>query len=489
MKLQMNIHNIKSIDNLEINLPLDKGLYAITGQNGSGKSTVATCAASVFYFNMPMHTYFGKTGPDSSITFRLGNLTTSWTKKDGNWWRTKIGNIKINGFYEGSLIFGTRFRNTNYGQLKKLDKIANQELLVAPDFIRKNMGHILHNDESYYDKLFVLNKKKEEGFFGDVFYYQKNDRRVSQFYMSTGENLLIGILNSIYLKNSDRSNTNVTSLMLLDEIELALHPSSLKRLIRFLSDLSIQYNYAIYFATHSIELISSIVPDNIFYLERYADNSINIINPCFPAYATKFLYDHTGYDCVILVEDNLAREIVKRILRNYRMLDSKLIHVLPCGGYSNVIVLAHDVVKNNLLGKTSSVCMILDGDIKDDAEVFMQKNNISANIPLGYLPIKSLEKFLLENLCISVDHKLYKLLNDYVFQSVSLADIIQEYKKCNSLDSDKSGKKLFNLIDSELRNRNHTQEELIEIIVDYLIKEKEDSLLKIKKFLKNQLGE
>jgi chromosome segregation ATPase len=64
MNLKMTIQKIKSINSLEIDLPIDKGLYTITGQNGSGKSTVVTCASIVF-FNMKMHKYFGITEPDS----------------------------------------------------------------------------------------------------------------------------------------------------------------------------------------------------------------------------------------------------------------------------------------------------------------------------------------------------------------------------------------------------------------------------------------
>lgn len=71
MKLKMNIKKIKCIDDLTIELPIDKGLYAITGQNGSGKSTIAACASSVF-FNIPMKEYFGKTDDDASISFELG---------------------------------------------------------------------------------------------------------------------------------------------------------------------------------------------------------------------------------------------------------------------------------------------------------------------------------------------------------------------------------------------------------------------------------
>ena len=49
------------------------------------------------------------------------------------------------------------------------------------------------------------------------------------------------------------------------------------------------YNYAIYFSTHSIELIGNISPENIYFLDRHSDNSIEILNPCYPAYATRIL--------------------------------------------------------------------------------------------------------------------------------------------------------------------------------------------------------
>lgn len=83
MKLRMTINNIKSIENLTIDLPIQKGLYAITGQNGSGKSTVVTCASSVF-FMMRMNDYFGKTESDASIEFYLNDAKRAWRKKMKN---------------------------------------------------------------------------------------------------------------------------------------------------------------------------------------------------------------------------------------------------------------------------------------------------------------------------------------------------------------------------------------------------------------------
>ena len=108
MKLNMKINKIKSIDKLEIDLPIQKGLYAITGQNGAGKSTVVTCASSVF-FNMRMNDYFGATDDDAYIEFDLNGAKRSWHKNEkgkrkkekGKWFSRYFGNMSIKGFYEG----------------------------------------------------------------------------------------------------------------------------------------------------------------------------------------------------------------------------------------------------------------------------------------------------------------------------------------------------------------------------------------------------
>lgn len=484
----MTINKIKSIDRLEISLPIENGLYAITGQNGSGKSTVVTCASSVF-FNMKMSDYFGLTESDSYIQFRLDHATRGWKKlQDGRWRKESNGAMNIKGFYEGSIIFGNRFRNTSYELLIRLDRIDDSVLKPAPEFIRSNLGKILHNNPSFYDKLFKLNNAdagNQVRFSGDIFYYQKGDRRVSQFHMSTGENLLISVLNSINIRNSDRANLNKPCFLFLDEIELALHPSSLKRLVAFLKQMSVQYNYAIYFSTHSIELISAISPDNIFFLERHSDNTVEIMNPCYPAYATRILYDHTGYDYIILVEDDLAKEIVNRLLRKHSLLSNRLVHVLPCGGYTNVIDLSKEVVNSNLVGKTSHISIILDGDVKSDAQNYISKNGIYNNIPVNYLPIESLEKYLKTNLHDKVDHKYFRLLNDFIFHQVSLTQIIDDYTTQTDVSKDKNGKKLYKRIDTELRERGKSRTDIIEMTVQYLLDNNKNRTDEIVNFLRS----
>ena len=488
MNLNIQIHNIKAIKYLNIDLPLEKGLYAITGQNASGKSTLITCAASSFY-NMQMNEYFGKTPEDAKITFNLNGSSKEWHKKAGRWQKIFTGQFQLKGFYEGSIIYGNRFRNTTYQLLMKLDRITdNQKLIPVDDFIRSNLGKILHNDSNYYDSILKLRQADAFGLNGDMYYYQKAHTRVSQLHMSTGENLLLNILASLFKRNSDRDNQNIPCLLLLDEIELALHPSSLKRLINFLEKMAIEFNYAIYFSTHSIELISNINPENIFFLNKHTDESIEILNPCYPAYATRILYDHEGYDYIIMVEDDLARGIINKIIRDNSLINNKLIHILPCGGFTNTIDLANEVVNSNLTGKLSKSCIILDRDIENEAREYIRKNDISNNIPLNYLPIDSLEKFLKRKLIDSVDHTFFRKLNDFIFHQKSLDALNSEYKETYDIQKDKNGKNFYKTLEKEIKLRNKNRSEIIEITIKHIADHNTAEYQSLLTFLRHQLS-
>jgi hypothetical protein len=87
--------------------------------------------------------------------------------------------LMVKGFYEGSLIFGNRFRNTNYETLKKIDQLSSKKLVQAPEFIRENLGLILQNNKNFYEKLFVLdeNDNIDLNFSRDIFYYQKGNKK------------------------------------------------------------------------------------------------------------------------------------------------------------------------------------------------------------------------------------------------------------------------------------------------------------------------
>lgn len=106
MYLDLSIHKIKCIEDVDIKLPLKAGLYGITGQNGSGKSTIVTCASSVF-FDLQKDEYFGHTDEDSFIELKFDGKNKKWYKDKSNQWICDMqSTLGLQGFYEGSLIFG-----------------------------------------------------------------------------------------------------------------------------------------------------------------------------------------------------------------------------------------------------------------------------------------------------------------------------------------------------------------------------------------------
>ena len=496
MDLVMHIKNVKSIKELTFSFPLDRGLYAITGENASGKSTLVACASSVF-FNMPMVEYFGRPSEASSIEFSMDEASRKWEYSNGKWQRVSSKKrMQIGGFYEGSIIFGNRFKDTNMNALRALDNINEEDLEIADEFVQMNLGTILHNDPTYYKQLFSIKEeiKRERKLVGHPYFYQvESGNYISQARMSTGENLLITILHSLNLRRYHRMkfDDGRPFIVFLDEIELALHASSLRRLVVFLKQISDELNAAIFFSTHSIELIRDIKPQNIFYLARQIDGSIMVTNPCYPAYATRNLYSEDGYgnDAVILVEDDLAKSIIERILVEKDLLNNIRVKVLPTGGWTNTLVMAYDIISSRLLLKGTRIIVVLDRDIKDLVPDFLRSHKECRCTEPDYLPINSLEKYIKQNLVDNVDAVLFRRLDNYIFQGRPLSAILTKYKNEADVENDSDGKKLFGIIQNELRTLRKDRDELVELIVKYLMDNKKELIDNLASFIKRKLSD
>lgn len=248
------------------------------------------------------------------------------------------------------------------------------------------------------------------------------------------------------------------------------------------------------FSTHSIELIRSIKPDNIFYLQRHIDGSMETINPCYPVYATRNLESSNyGHDYIILVEDDLAKIIIERILREKRLLSNKRVLVIAVGGWTQVLRFAYDTIRSNLALSTTKILIILDRDIKDSVPGFLKKEKIGFAIEPNYLPIKSLEKYLLEKLTKNIDTVLFRELNDYLFQGKSLDTIVKNYSimvKNEQFSDEKNlnnGKTLYELLNHELHQIRKNDADLVAIIVDYLFTSDSTEVNELTSFLEKTL--
>lgn len=426
--------------------------------------------------------------PDSHIKIKIGESEDFWFCKSGRLTTGKFGQIKdrkspkvrkvliasthMDGFYEGSIFYGRRFDDFNIIDRFMSNPKMKESLIEADSFVRETLGYILHNDTGYYPNLKKIKTRaiaEENNFKGIPYFNEINGHIISQYRMSSGESMLISLIdfiNNLVIKNV-RKNNDI--LFLIDEVELALHPAAVYRLIKTLEKLisDASSNLIIYFSTHSSELIHRISPKNIFYIENI-NGDVEIINPCYPNYAVRNLYVPNGFDFLLLVEDELAKSLVEKVIREYKLSNSKLCCVLPCGGWSQILKLHYDMITYNTLGVGKSIISILDGDAKDDVKEAEKKYSDYKKLRKSFLPIPSIEKYLRKKCILDKDRDFIKLINDKYFNIRSLTDIIHDYEndRRTQTHSDKDGKAFYKILISNLKKSGITEDAFITYLCD-----------------------
>lgn len=440
MNISIHIQNLKDIKDLKLDFPIEKGLYVVTGANGTGKSTIMTVFSKISHGGSLNQFQSQDYSSETLLTISYNGKINHWRKNEHHrgWSLDKGENeIHIEGFYEGSLIHGVRFSDANYNAIVKAERIKENLLMDADSFVKDNLSFILHGNKDFYQNLKrikTIHLANLKTFKGLPYFLPGANGLVNQYCMSTGENLLISLLHILNVVIARKEKSPQIRLILIDEIEFALHSAAIIRLVDFLKKLSNEYNLAIYFSSHSIELIRRIKPSNIYYLQKEVGN-ITIINPCNSAYAARDIYQPSGCDFLILVEDVLAKNIIETIIDENHLYKSKLIQVLPVGGWENVPRMHDDIIKSQLVGPDTKIVSILDGDVKDDFNSKYKSKGLFANLTINFLDIPSLEKYLLDKLVTNKDEKVFKEIGDRFFRVRSLKSIID---KCQKKNDDKA---------------------------------------------------
>lgn len=504
MDVNVKLQNIKNIKEADITLPLNKGLYAIVGENGCGKSTLMLILSLMVKTSSAHMLKNGDISSQSSIEFYREDLRDIWKYKNGKLSTGKytksarggknrrphsalVVSTHLEGFYEGSIFYGCRFDDFN-----QIDSFMNSHdfqnaLVVADSFVSETLGYILHNDKSYYQSLKRIKSRdlaKQYNFNGMPYFIEYRGNLISQFKMSSGECMLLSLidfLNNVIIKNPKRKDR---LLFLIDEVELALHPSAIHRLVLFLEKLvgETAAELVIYFSTHSMELIHHISAKNIYLVEN-DKGKLDLINPCYPNYAIRNLYIPNGFDFVLLVEDELAKSLVDKVIRENNLAKSKLCCVLPAGGCTQMLKLHHDMITYNTLGAGKNIISIYDGDVKDEIS---NKSEFST-LPKCFLPIPSIEKYLKKKLLDEPDKKFIKLIGDKYFNQRSLNDIINDYNNDirTKTKNDSSGKKFYSVLIANLLKIGVTESDFIKYLCDdiYEYEKPEKFVIALKRLL------
>lgn len=342
---KIKLRNIKGIKEMDFPFPERKGVYVLTGANGSGKTSllVALCRLGdkMAFTHFKVNT--SKSGSiqidtykDSSITYCIDTEEVKYQRKGIRWVPSPRTNSNLIAKFPFT---NTLFVSTTGG------RFFSQELFninratfntVAPDMI-KAMNDILGTNK--FNNLKFITVKNKRGRQQQLHRRNKlyvikdtNNNLYSEQNFSLGERLLLNILDLL-------QNIAPKTLLLIDEVELSLHPIAQIKFYDFLKRQANSKNLAIVISTHSSSLIKH--ADNRLFLEKNDNGVVSIVENCYPSYVLRSVsaIEDRCPDFVFFVEDEMAFEYLQSVVQKFlndthHILDYKII---PAGTYDQVI--------------------------------------------------------------------------------------------------------------------------------------------------------
>ena len=197
-------------------------LTAIMGVNGAGKTTVIHALACAFK-------------PEKSNSFRY-KFPNFFIPNSDSLWKKDLKNVYYIGIESCLPEIEKITANSRiiYKTTKMTQKIDEKTIKEAAYILNKEYESLLDND--YYGK-HLIGVELNSGL------------KYSSLSMGTGEQRIIKMLKTIL-------SAEAYSIILIDEIDLLLHVSALKRLIVKLDEIAKRKHLQIVFTTHSIEMLN-----------------------------------------------------------------------------------------------------------------------------------------------------------------------------------------------------------------------------------------
>lgn len=373
----IKIKNIRGIRELNYSLPTRKGVYLLTGSNGSGKTSLLTALDRLGNKNAFMTGLKDIKRTDASITYIIQNESVVYKRGQERWVPTPKRLSQLLNRYPYSKTYfltatGLRFYET---------QIDNNRQNSHPQDVGPEMKDALNRifETQKFDNLryrFSPMRGRQSRLRRDNKLYIIEETSRSYYTeqsFSLGERMVLNALD--FLETVEEGG-----MLLIDEVELALHPIAQVKFYRLLKDKADEKNLVIIISTHSASLIK--VADKIHYLEN-RDGQVCVIDNIKPAYILKDLSVELDNcpDYLFFVEDEMARAYLSEILNAFKDVEEGLnrvvFKILPVGGYKQVLILM--IYFYGVQPFTQrTVHSFLDKDVED---IYTELKNKSAKTP------------------------------------------------------------------------------------------------------------
>lgn len=356
---KIHINTLKGLKNLD--LPIEQNLTAIMGVNGCGKSTILHALACAFKpykdGNDYKFSFFFTPNPDSDwknssleVTYFDENekreITRTYKKNQDRWSPRYTNRPTRDVFFVGidtCIPEIEREKQTSF-----IDYSTNSLDDTVALKVVQTAANILNKDY----KSLTMHKTDKKEMLG---VRTADDLTYSSLSMGAGEQRVIKILRLLYSVNS-------YSLILIDEIDLLLHVTALKELIRVIYEVAKKRNLQVIFTTHSLEVASLTEYVDVKYLD-VTEQKTMVLRCITPDIIYKM--SHVVEKPIqIYVEDLLAEVIVRRIASDLNIL--RYVRIIKFGASSNAYVIAASYILKQ--ERYDNILFVLDGDVDREDE-------------------------------------------------------------------------------------------------------------------------
>lgn len=369
-------NKLKGLNNA--NIVFSDTLTAIMGVNGAGKTTVIHALACLYQpdgrgenhrfpeFFVP-NTDSLWNGSELNVVNenKNGDRTTlqkkKYSKDFDRWCPRYESRPKRNTYYIGidtclpDIEKKTKTSRIIYQSTQLTDKVSEKTTQIAAYILNKDYNALYDN---------IYNKTHFQGV------ELRGGLKYSSLSMGSGEQRVLKIISTIL-------SAEAYSLILIDEIDLLLHVSALRRMIKKIYELAKDKHIQVVFTTHSLEMMTMTEYVKIQYIANCGEHGASLV---YDKITTDLIYNMTGQSLknnFVYVEDNLAKSIVKQLLRLKNLTAST--EIVQFGSIENAFTIAASLVIENK--KLDNCLVVLDGDkyLSDDDKEKQIAKKLSGN--------------------------------------------------------------------------------------------------------------
>jgi predicted ATPase len=338
----MTIKGFRGISNLQIDI--EYPITAISGTNGSGKSTIGQLA--VCAYNLPKEGenirkwYVSRFFPYSkidnpfetkaSVQFRyatnedkLQKLSISRNPSNRYGWAGYYRRPEKCCFYIGFALFVPKVERPDFS-VRNPDAIQiEKEKRQFPENVKKYVTNILN---CFYDDIAfqTISDSTGESAQKEIGLVQRYGYSYSENNMGFGEGRLMYMIDLL-------ENKPDKSFFVIEEPETALHEDAQYKFIQYLIDVCYRKGHQVILSTHSGIILEALPSQGRKFIMR-DKNGVKILDRVSAGRAKSLLADGREKALTICVEDEFAKLLLEEVIRkfgDYKLLQS--FQIAPIG--------------------------------------------------------------------------------------------------------------------------------------------------------------